>query len=267
MILDRIVAAKREELEKAKRRRPLTALQQSPHYNEPRRDFLAALARPRAIIAEIKKASPSKGVIRAEFDPVAIARSYVAHGAAALSVLTEEKFFQGRLDHLAAIRGAVTVPLLRKDFLFDEYQIHEARAYGADAVLLIVRMLDDGALRALRELAEALGMAALVEVHDETELGRAIRSGAQCIGINNRDLGSFATSLEVSERLAACAPRGLVLVAESGIEERADLERLEQAGIHRFLIGESLMRSPDPGEKLAELLAEGPAEEMRGAPR
>lgn len=265
MILDRIVAAKREEVAEAKRLRPGTALQQLPGYAEPRCDFLSALARPRAIVAEIKKASPSRGVIRAEFDPVAIARSYVTHGAAALSVLTEQKFFQGHLDHLAAIRRAVPVPLLRKDFLFDEYQIHEARAYGADAVLLIVRVLDDSQLCALLELAHELGMAALVEVHDETELERAVRSGARCIGINNRDLGSFVTSLEVSERLAARVPRDRILVAESGIEGAQDIERLERAGIHCFLIGESLMRSADPGRKLAELLGGEANEPARGA--
>lgn len=256
MILERIVTAKREELLRAKQARSLQDLEADPVYAEPRRDFRAALQRPRAIIAEVKRASPSKGVIRAEFDPVAIARSYARHGAAALSVLTEARFFQGHLDHLRAIRGAVSLPLLRKDFVFDDYQVYEARAYGADAVLLIVRMLDDVALRSLHQLADELGLAALVEVHDEEELERALEAGASLIGINNRDLDSFTVSLAVSERLAARVPEGVQLVAESGIETAADLERLGKAGISAFLIGETLMRSPDPGSKLAELLGE-----------
>ncbi len=264
MILQRIVEHKREELQERKRQHPLRELQARPLYNESRRDFLAALNRPRAIIAEIKRASPSKGVIRADFDPVRIAASYVRHGAAALSVLTEGRFFQGDLEHLRSIRSAVHVPLLRKDFLFDDYQIHEARAYGADAVLLIVRMLDDAALHGLRELAESLGMAALVEVHDEAELARAVESGARLIGINNRNLDTFVTSLTVSERLAANLPSGVRAVAESGIESAADIARLERAGINVFLVGESLMRSPDPGTKLAELLAAEPSSNPEG---
>lgn len=255
MILDRIVELRRRDVAEARSRVGVAALQAEELYAAPRRGFRAALAsRPRAIIAEVKKASPSKGVIRADFDPVAIARAYEGAGAAAISVLTEERHFQGRPEFLVAVRAATSLPLLRKDFLFDPYQIHEARAWGADAILLIVAMLDDAALRDLRQCAEDLGLDVLVEVHDRAELDRAHASGATLIGVNNRDLRTFVTTLETTEALVAARAAGDLLVSESGIDGVADIERLERAGVSAFLIGESLMRAADPGAKLRELL-------------
>lgn len=255
MILDDIVRDKQTDLVRVKAAVPLPALQQRPLFRAPRRNLRAALtARPRAIIAEVKKASPSKGVIRADFDPVAIATGYAAAGAAAVSVLTEERYFQGRLDYLAAIRDAIDVPVLRKDFLFDPYQLYEARAYGADAILLIVAILSDSLLQELLFLADELNLGALVEVHDGDELQRAARCGAGLLGINNRDLRTFHTTLETAERLMPSAPPDATVVAESGIDSLADIERLERAGIHAFLIGEALMRAADPGARLAGLL-------------
>ncbi|MFN8627113.1 MAG: indole-3-glycerol phosphate synthase TrpC [Candidatus Binatia bacterium] len=256
MILDDIVRDKRDDLTRAKASVPLAELERRPLFHETRRDFRATLVQhQRAIVAEVKKASPSKGVIRADFDPVGIALSYAAHGAAAISVLTEERYFQGHLEYLAAIRAAVPLPLLRKDFLFDPYQLVEARAYGADAVLLIVAILPDPLLRDLLALANQLELSALVEVHDRAELGRAIACGARLLGINNRDLRTFRTSLATSEELAPLVPPGTLAIAESGIEHGADIERLERIGVRAFLIGETCMRAVDPGIKLAELLA------------
>jgi len=211
-----------------------------------------------SILFQKKKASPSKGVICEPFDPVAIARSYAAGGAVAISVLTEERYFQGHLDYLAAIHAAVSLPLLRKDFLFDPYQLYEARAYGADAVLLIAagEVLSDALLRELVQLAEALEMSALVEIHDRDELQRALRCGARLLGINNRDLRTFHTTLATTEALAPLVPPQVLVVAESGIETPNDIERLERAGVGAFLIGETLMRAADPGRKLAELLGD-----------
>jgi indole-3-glycerol phosphate synthase len=255
MILDDIVRDKRADLPRTRTCRPLADLQQRPLFGLPRRNLHAALAaRRRAIIAEVKKASPSKGLIRPDFDPVRIATRYAECGAAAISVLTEERYFQGHLDHLAAVRQVVDVPLLRKDFLFDPYQLYEARAFGADAVLLIVAILADAALGELLWLAEELSLAALVEVHDRAELERALTMGARLIGINNRDLRTFHTTLETTEQLVSAVPSNALVVTESGIDSRADIERLEHAGVRAFLIGESFMRAADPGEKLAELL-------------
>jgi indole-3-glycerol phosphate synthase len=256
MILDDIVRAKRADLQHVKATVPLAGLEQRPLFRTERRDLRAALqaATGRAIIAEVKKASPSKGVIRVDFDPLRIARSYAANGAVAISVLTERRYFQGDLEHLAAIREAVGVPLLRKDFLFDPYQLYEARAFGADAVLLIVAVLDEALLRHLLQLVDALQLKALVEVHDRLELERALDSGARLLGINNRDLHTFHTDLRTTEELARCVPAGALVVSESGIETAADIERLERAGVEAFLIGETLMRAVDPGAKLAELL-------------
>ena len=207
------------------------------------------------IIAEFKRRSPSKGVIRERADPLEIARDYASAGAAAISVLTEEDYFDGSLDDLHAIRNAVTIPLLRKDFIFDEYQIYETAAAGAAAVLLIVAALDDARLTSLREIVEdELGMDALVEVHDGHEMKRAVQCGAKLIGVNNRDLRTFEVSLETSLDLAASAPRGAVLVSESGLRTTEDLLRLEEAGYRGFLIGESLMRAESPGEALAALI-------------
>ncbi len=255
MILDRILSTKRAEVEQAKRRVPVSELVRMPWYGAPRRNFLAALQRRRAIIAEVKKASPSKGVICRDFDPVGLARAYEAGGAAAISVLTESEFFLGALEHLSAVREAVGLPLLRKDFLFDPYQLHEARAYGADAVLLIVRALEPKQLRYLLDEAKDLELAALVEVHNEQEVEAALAAAVGLIGVNNRDLATFATSLEITEHLASHAGRdGAVVVAESGIETQQDIRRLERVGVRAFLVGEALVRSRNPVAKLAELL-------------
>lgn len=262
MILDRIVEFRRADVAEAKQRVSVADLEARELYRAPRRDFRAALSsRVRAIIAEVKKASPSKGVIRADFDPVAIARSYEQAGAAAISVLTEERHFQGRPEFLTAVREATDSPLLRKDFLFDSYQLYEARAWGADAILLIVAMLEDALLSDLRQQAEAMGLAALVEVHDRSEMERAQRSGATLIGVNNRDLRTFVTTLETTEALVADRRPEDLLVSESGIHTHADIERLERSGVTAFLIGESLMRVDDPGSKLRELLAGAPERE------
>lgn len=256
MILDDIVRDKQIDLAARKRELSLSDLESQPLFAQPRRDFAGALkASPRAVIAEVKKASPSKGVIRADFDPVWIARRYADSGAAAISVLTEERYFQGSLSYLAAIRAAVDIPLLRKDFLFDPYQLYEARAYGADAILLIVAMLTDTQLSQLMRLSAELELAALVEVHDAAELERACAASALLIGINNRDLRTFHTTLETTERLMPGTPPNAVVIGESGIDAPADIERLERVGVHCFLIGESFMRAPDPGSKLAQLLA------------
>ncbi|HKL78370.1 MAG TPA: indole-3-glycerol phosphate synthase TrpC, partial [Gammaproteobacteria bacterium] len=207
-----------------------------------------------AVIAEIKKASPSRGVLRADFRPVEIARSYEAGGAACLSVLTDVDFFQGADAHLREARAACSLPVIRKDFVIDPYQVSEARLLGADCVLLIVAALDDDTLAACLDRAADEGVAALVEVHDGDELDRALALGAELVGINNRDLHTFETRLETSEELAARVPAGTTLVAESGIHTRADMDRLRAAGISAFLIGESLMRADDPGAALAELI-------------
>jgi len=255
MILDDIVRDKRADLEAVRVRVPVAALRDRPLFHAPRQPLRPALeAHRRAIIAEVKKASPSRGVIRPDFDPVRIATSYAANGATAISVLTEERYFQGHLDYLAAVRGAVAVPLLRKDFLFDTYQLYEARAYGADAVLLIVAILSDTLLRELLRLADELNLTALVEVHNRPELDRALDSGTRLIGINNRDLHTFHTTLATTEALLPAVPPEACVVAESGIDTIADLERLERGGVHAFLIGEALMRAPDPGARLRTLL-------------
>ena len=265
MILDDIVLARREDLARAKRETPVARLAELPAFAEPRRPFVAALAARRpAVIAEVKKAAPSRGVIRADFDPVAIARAYAGAGAAAISVLTEERFFQGSLDYLEAIRAAVRVPLLCKDFVVDAYQIVEARARGADAVLLIAAILADAELRELLAAAREHGLDCLVEAHTEGEVERSVAAGARAVGINNRDLRTFVTSLSVCERLRPLVPADRVTVAESGIETSADLARLARSGFGAFLVGESLMRAPDPGAALRDLL-DGAAREGGGA--
>lgn len=220
-----------------------------------RRDFRAALtSRSLAVIAEIKKASPSKGLIAPNFNPAVTAEAYSRGGAAALSVLTDANYFQGSLDHLQEARSAVELPVLRKDFTIDEYQVVEAAAYGADAILLIVAALGMRQLRSLREVAKQYRMDALVEVHDEEELGRAIDSGAEMIGVNNRDLRTFEVSLDVCLRLAARIPSSTVKIAESGIHSAGDLRTLHDAGYSGFLVGEHLMRSGDPERALRVLL-------------
>jgi len=220
----------------------------------PVRDFAAALRGDTVrLIAEVKRASPSAGVMRDDFDPVAIARDYAAAGAAALSVLTDERYFQGHDDYLRAIRAAVSPPLLRKEFLIDPWQIAESRALGADCVLLIVAILTDAELRDYRETAEAIGMAALVEAHSEDELDRALASGATLIGVNNRDLHTFETTLATTERLGPRVGEGRLLVSESGIRTVADVERLARAGARAMLVGEALVREGDVAAKVREL--------------
>jgi indole-3-glycerol phosphate synthase len=256
-ILDTIVAEKK--LEVAKLRPQAGKLKQAAAARRDFRDFAGALRRDDglALIAEIKKASPSAGLILKDFDPIRIACDYESAGALALSILTDEKFFQGRIEYLQLIRDTVRLPLLRKDFIIDELQIHEAAARGADAVLLIVAILDDAQLKGFRELASQLRLAALVEVHDEPELDRALASGAEIIGINNRDLRDFSVSLATTEKLAAKMKRGMcgkhTLVAESGIHTRVDVERVAKAGANAILVGESLMRSGDIAGKVKEL--------------
>lgn len=222
--------------------------------------FRAALAREGGanIIAECKRRSPARGVLARAYDPAAIARGYQCAGAAAISVLTEPTFFDGAVAHLEAVRAAVSLPLLRKDFVLDEYQIYEARAAGADAVLLIAAMLDDASLRRLARCARDLGLAALVEVHSAPELDAASDAGATIIGVNSRDLRTLAVDLGVCDALAADAPPGAVMVAESGIRSRGDIDRLARAGYHAHLIGERLMAEPDPGAALAALLGRAP---------
>ena len=256
MILEEILAHKRAEVTARKRDVPLSALRERPLYHEPRRGFRRALARtpPPAVIAELKRASPSRGVIRADYDPAAHARGYAAAGAAALSVLTDERFFGGALEHLAAARAATPLPCLRKDFLCDPYQVEEARAWGADAVLLIVAACTPELHRALVGAAAEADLDVLVEVHTEAELGWAVEAGARLIGVNNRDLATFTVALETTERLAARVPRDAILVAESGIRTPADVRRMTTAGAHGVLVGEAFMERPDPGAALAEWL-------------
>jgi indole-3-glycerol phosphate synthase len=270
-ILDTIVEEKRREVARLAQRAVSSGdLKAVVEARGGLRDFAGALRRPRrgavALIAEVKKASPSAGLIRADFDPVRIAREYEAAGASCLSVLTDRKFFQGSLEYLRLIREAVKLPLLRKDFIIDERQILEAIEWGADAILLIVAILSDGDLRQFHALATAAGLAALVEVHDEAELDRALAAGAQLIGVNNRDLRSFKVDLATTERLAARlristssthkARRDTfaLLVAESGIHTGADVERLAKCGAQAILVGESLMKHADIAAKVRELL-------------
>ncbi|HUI07893.1 MAG TPA: indole-3-glycerol phosphate synthase TrpC [Verrucomicrobiae bacterium] len=253
-VLDEITADKESEV--AQLRRWAGSLKRATAERTDFRDFAGALRCEDgpALIAEIKKASPSAGVIAPDFNAVRIAGEYESAGAVALSVLTDEKFFQGRLEYLEQIRGVVRLPLLRKDFVIDELQVYESAARGADAILLIAAILDDARLKGFRELAGQMRLAALVEVHDERELGRAVEAGAALIGINNRDLRDFSVTLETTERLAAKVPRDRIIVAESGINTRADVERLAKVGVNAILVGEALMRSGDIGKKVRELL-------------
>jgi indole-3-glycerol phosphate synthase len=254
-ILEKIVAAKRGELEEARARRPEAELDRALDRASPARDFRGALERPGEVrvIAEVKKASPSAGVLRAEFDPVAIARIYERHGAACISVLTDAPFFQGHLSYLSAIRSAVALPLLRKDFILSRYQLLEARAAGADAALLIAEVLPGPELALLVDQANAIGLQTLVELYDLDNLSRVLDSGARLIGVNNRDLRTFVTSLDRTFAVATRLPAGCCLVSESGIRTRQDLERLREAGVQAVLIGETLMRAPDIGVCLDQL--------------
>jgi indole-3-glycerol phosphate synthase len=257
MILDAIIENKKIEVEESKFSLPLESLISGIANIRPPRDFYEAIDHggQLRIIAEIKKASPSKGVLRGDFDPVKIALGYARSGASALSVLTDENFFMGSLTYLRAVREAVAIPLLRKDFIIDPYQVYEARLYGADALLLIVSALGQDALRGLLALTRSLGMDAVVEVHDEEELGRALDAGSRIIGINNRDLRTFEVDLGISARLARMIPGGVIAIAESGISSGADIKRLRDQGVHVFLIGETFMKAPDPGAELKNLIS------------
>jgi indole-3-glycerol phosphate synthase len=258
-ILDQIVASKRREIGDNRRRTPDSALERQLPTAPPVRDFRSAVDVPGTVrlIAEVKKASPSAGVLRADFDPVAIACIYARQGAAAVSVLTDAPYFQGSLSHLTAIRAAIDRPLLRKDFILDRYQLLEARIAGADAVLLIAEILPDQALARLLGEAADLGLQALVELHDADNLGRVLDSGARLIGINNRDLHTFGTRLEHTLELAARCPPDCCLVSESGIRTREDVLRLQAAGVKAVLVGETFMRAPDIGAQVHELLGWG----------
>jgi len=257
-VLRRILQRKAEEVAERRARVPLEALAERVATAPPPRGFAAALeaaiavGRP-AVIAEVKRASPSRGVIRADFDPAAIARSYAAGGAACLSVLTDVDFFQGSDRDLVAARAACALPVLRKDFVIDAYQVHEARALGADCILLIVAALEDGPLAGLSGLALELGMDVLVEVHDIDELERALQVPAPLLGINNRDLRTFEVSLDTTLSMRDAVPRDRRLVTESGIRAPADVARVRAAGVEAFLVGEALMREPDPGAALQRL--------------
>jgi indole-3-glycerol phosphate synthase len=257
-VLDEIVSHKRTEVAGRRTARPIGELQAACRAVPPARDFAAALrptpvARVR-LIAEVKRASPSAGVLAAALDPVAQARAYAGAGAAAVSVLTDEKYFRGSLDDLVAVRAAVSVPLLRKEFVVDEYQVWESRAAGADAILLIVAALDGGALRDLLQAAMAIGLGTLVEVHTAEELDAALRLAPPVIGVNNRDLQTLRTSLAASLALLPKIPAGTVAVSESGIATAADVARVVEAGAQAVLVGESLVRAPDVAAKVRELV-------------
>jgi len=255
-ILDKIVVTKREEIAQAKDARPESELRAALDDAPPVRDFFAVLAAdgPIKLIAEVKKASPSKGVIREDFHPVDIARTYEQHGATCISVLTDEQYFQGNLDYLRAIRDAVELPLLRKDFILDTYQLLEARTAGADAVLLIAECLDDCHLRKLHNEAIELGMTPLVEFYEAENLPRVLEAGTTLVGVNNRDLRNFETDLQHTIRMRSSIPNECVLVGESGIHMHDDVLRLESAGVDAILVGESLMASPDIGKAVHDLL-------------
>lgn len=257
MILDQIVSHNRQELEAKKRSLSLAEVQRMTSEQPPALDLAAALRGDGIkLIAEVKKASPSRGVIRHDFDPVEIARIYADNGTAAISVLTETKYFQGSLEHLKNIRKALSakLPLLRKDFIFDSYQVYESRACGADGLLLIVAILEPAKLQELLDISHELKMRCLVEVHNEAEVEAALKSGAEIIGINNRDLTTFDVDIAVTERLRPLIPPDRIVVSESGIKERADIERLSRLGVDAVLIGESLMSAPDIASKMRELL-------------
>jgi indole-3-glycerol phosphate synthase len=259
-ILHRIVEVKREEVAAARRARDLSSLRRDAEALGGQRDFVGALRQRIAaggagVIAEVKKASPSKGVLRERFVPSEIAASYARHGAACLSVLTDERFFQGAPQYLREARAACPLPVLRKDFMIDEYQVFEARSWGADCILLIAACLDDAQMADLEAVALGLGMAVLVEVHDGAELDRALRLKTPLVGINNRNLRSFEVSLDTTLDLLPAVPTDRLLVTESGILGRADVQRMRNAGVHAFLVGEAFMRADDPGEALAALFA------------
>jgi indole-3-glycerol phosphate synthase len=258
VILKRIVEAKRKEVASLKEMTPLAQLENAIGNLLPVRDFRGAISNARcSIIAEVKRSSPSKGRIREEFDPVQIATLYQDNGAQAVSVLTDEAFFDGKGAYLSGIKKSVDLPLLRKDFIIDSYQIYETRFLGGDALLLIAGLLEQGQLQEYIDLSETLGLAPLVEVHTREELDKALAAGAGIIGINNRDLKTFSTDIKTTLELAPFIPRDRIVVTESGINTREDIEQLMEAGIHCFLIGEALMRAEDIGGKLRELMGTG----------
>lgn len=257
-ILNQIVAVKREEIAAAQARKPLAAMRTDAESRVLTRDFVGALrnkigAGKPAVIAEIKKASPSKGVLRADFIPADIAQSYAEYGAACLSVLTDQQFFQGEIDYLKQARASCSLPVLRKDFIVDAYQVYESRVMGADCILLIASCLDDAQMKAFEALAMSLDMAVLVEVHDEAELARALQLKTPLIGINNRNLKTFEVSLDTTLGLIAKVPTDRLLITESGITTPADVQRMRAAKVNAFLVGEAFMRADDPGIALAEL--------------
>ena len=255
-ILDKIVANKRKEVQVREMLKPLSDIKKLTDCSEPPRDFKAAISRENInIIAEIKKASPSAGIIRKDFDPVHIAWQYQMAGAAALSALTDEKYFLGKLDFIPGIRKAVEIPILQKDFIISFYQIYEAKGLGADCILLIVKILTDKELLEYLMCARSLGLSALVEVHDEEELNRALAGGADIIGINNRNLADFSVDITTTLRLAGRIPGDKIIVSESGIQTLSDIRTLQEAGVNAFLIGESLLRQDNPGEALKKLIS------------
>ena len=255
-ILERILEVKRAELSAARERTPLSSLEQSARAAPRPRDFVAALrAKNPAVIAEIKKASPSRGVLRDRFDPAEIARSYERAGAACLSVLTDRDFFQGAAEHLQEARAACALPVLRKDFVVDPYQVAESRALGADCILLIAACLAQGAMAELEAAAQGFGMAVLVEVHDASELDAALALRTPLIGINNRDLMTFETRLETTLELLRRVPRDRIVITESGILASADVKRMCEAGVNAYLVGEAFMRAADPGAELKRVFS------------
>ncbi|WP_394789988.1 indole-3-glycerol phosphate synthase TrpC [Rhodoferax sp.] len=259
-ILEKIIAVKREEIAAAAHRKPLAEVRADAESRVLTRDFVGALrskiaAGQAAVIAEIKKASPSKGVLRADFIPADIAQSYAEFGAACLSVLTDKQFFQGQVDYLKQARASCQLPVLRKDFIVDAYQVYESRAMGADCILLIAAALDDAQMADLESIARSLDMAVLVEVHDAAELQRALKLKTPLVGINNRNLRSFEVSLDTTLALQKDVPADRLLITESGILTKADVRRMRDAKVNAFLIGEAFMRAPEPGEALAELFS------------
>jgi indole-3-glycerol phosphate synthase len=257
-ILNKIVAVKREEIAAAKSKVPLAAMRADAESRVLTRDFEGAMRRKiaagkSAVIAEVKKASPSKGVLRADFIPADIAQSYAEFGAACLSVLTDRQFFQGQPDYLKQARASCDLPVLRKDFMVDAYQIYESRAMGADCILLIVSCLEDAQMAELEAIARSLDMAVLVEVHDKIELERALKLKTPLVGINNRNLRSFEVSLDTTLGMLADVPADRLVVTESGIQTQADVTKMREAGVHAFLVGEAFMRADDPGAALAAL--------------
>ena len=259
-ILNKIVQVKHEEIAQAQRLKPLALVRADAESRVLTRDFEGAMRKriaqgQAAVIAEIKKASPSRGVLRDPFFPSDIAQSYAEHGAACLSVLTDRSFFQGSPDYLKQARASCDLPVLRKDFMVDPYQVYEARAMGADAILLIVACLEDGLMAELEAIAHGLGMAVLVEVHDGAELDRALRLKTPLVGINNRNLRTFEVSLQTTLDMLPEVPKDRLLVTESGILSREDVQRMRDADVHAFLVGEAFMRAKEPGHALAQLFA------------